>query len=155
MDRIDRRIVRELQANGRQTNQELSERVSLSPSPCLRRVRKLEQDGVLLGYSAIVDQEKYGLPINAFISVQLERQTDETIRAFEKGIQDMDEVIDCYLMTGTRDYMLHVVSQSLKSYEQFIRDKLTMIPGIGGIETSFALGRVKHHGVLPSLSDLS
>ena len=152
MDHIDRLIIRELQTDARQTNQELAERVNLSPSPCLRRVRKLERDGVLLGYTAIVDQEKYGLPINAFVSIRLEKQTDAAIRAFEEGVQDIDEIIECYLMTGSRDYSLYVVSQSLKSYEQFIREKLTKLPGIAAIETSFAFGRVKGRNMLPPLS---
>ncbi len=152
MDHTDRQIIRELQADGRQTNQELAGRVNLSPSPCLRRVRNLERNGVLLGYTAIVDQEKYGLPINAFVSIRLEKQTDAAIKAFEKGVQDLDEIIECYLMTGSRDYSLYVVSQSLKSYEQFIREKLTKLPGIAAIETSFAFGRVKGRSVLPPLS---
>jgi len=152
MDHTDRQIIRELQADGRQTNQELAGRVNLSPSPCLRRVRNLERNGVLLGYTAIVDQEKYGLPINAFVSIRLEKQTDAAIKAFEKGVQDIDEIIECYLMTGSRDYSLYVVSQSLKSYEQFIREKLTKLPGIAAIETSFAFGRVKGRSVLPPLS---
>jgi Lrp/AsnC family transcriptional regulator, leucine-responsive regulatory protein len=87
MDAIDRKIIRELQANARLTNQELAERVGLSPSPCLRRVRNLEQTGVLAGYAAIVDQDLYGLPISVFVSIKLERQTDATIRAFEAGVQ--------------------------------------------------------------------
>ncbi len=152
MDHTDRMIIRELQADGRQTNQELAAKVNLSPSPCLRRVRNLERSGVLLGYTAIVDQEKYGLPINAFVSIRLEKQTDAAIKAFEKGVQDIDEIIECYLMTGSRDYSLYVVSQSLKSYEQFIREKLTKLPGIAAIETSFAFGRVKGRSMLPPLS---
>lgn len=152
MDRIDRQIVRELQSHARLTNQQLSERVHLSPSPCLRRVRNLERDGVLLGYTAIVDQERYGLPINVFVGVRLERQTDEAIRAFERGIQALDEVLECYLMAGSRDYMLRVVCDSLKSYERFIREELTRLPGIGAIESSFAFGQVKRRSVFPPLA---
>ena len=152
MDSIDRNIIRELQANARLTNQELADRVNLSPSPCLRRVRNLERAGVLVGYTALVDQEKYGLPINVFVSIRLERQTDEAIREFEGGIQHLDEVLECYLMTGTRDYLLHVVSQSLQSYERFVRDVLSKLPGIAAIESSFALGQAKKRSVLPPLS---
>ncbi len=153
MDRIDRNIVRELQANGRLTNQELSERVNLSPSPCLRRVRNLEEAGVIRGYTAVVDQEKLGLPVNAFISVRLERPSPETMLTFEERIQRFDEIQECYLMTGSRDYLLHVVSQSLKTYEQFVREQLTQIPGIASVETSFAFGRVKRINLYPAVAE--
>lgn len=153
MDRIDRRIVRELQADGRLTNQELAERVNLSPSPCLRRVRNLEEAGVICGYTAVVDQEKLGLPVNAFVSVRLERPSPETMRTFEERIQRFDEIQECYLMTGSRDYLLHVVSQSLKTYEQFVRGQLTQIPGIASVETSFAFGRVKRINLYPAVAE--
>jgi Lrp/AsnC family leucine-responsive transcriptional regulator len=153
MDRIDRRILRELQANGRLTNQELAERVNLSPSPCLRRVRLLEEAGVILGYTAIVDQEKLGLPVNAFVSVRLERPSPEAMRTFEERIQRHDDIQECYLMTGSRDYLLHVVSHSLKTYEQFVREQLTQIPGIASVETSFAFGRVKRINRYPAVDE--
>lgn len=152
MDAIDRKIIRELQQNARLTNQELAERVGLSPSPCLRRVRMLEARGEIHGYTALVDQEAYGLPVTAFVSVRLEHQTETAIRRFEEGVIALDEVLACYLMTGSRDYLLHVVSRSLQSYEAFIRDKLTRIPGIGELETSFAFGQVKLRPVLPPVS---
>lgn len=152
MDAIDRNIIRNLQQDARLTNQDLADQINLSPSPCLRRVRNLEAQGVLAGYTAIIDQEKYGLPINVFVNIRLEKQSDEAIRVFEEGIQKLDEVMDCYLMTGSRDYLLRVVSQSLKTYEFFVREKLTTIPGIAGIESSFAFGQVKHNPVLPPLA---
>lgn len=152
MDAIDRKIIRNLQQDARLTNQDLADRINLSPSPCLRRVRKLEADGVLAGYTAIVDQEKYGLPINVFVNIRLEKKSDLAIRTFEDGIQDLDEVVECYLITGSRDYMLRVVSQSLKTYEAFVRDKLTTIPGISGIESNFAFGQVKRNSILPGLA---
>ncbi|MEJ1995186.1 MAG: Lrp/AsnC family transcriptional regulator [Limibacillus sp.] len=149
MDAIDRRIIGALQENARLTNQELAERVGLSPSPCLRRLRKLEADGILRGYTALIDQQRYGLPINVFVSIRLERQTDAAIRAFEQAIQDLDEVQECYLMTGARDYLLRVVSQSLESYERFVRERLTRIEGIASIESSFAFNQVKKSPRLP------
>lgn len=149
MDSIDRRIVRELQRDARISNQELAERVNLSPSPCLRRVRRLEDMGVLRGYTAIVDEEQLGLPVTAFVEVRLEQQNDATIRAFEAGVQALEEVLACYLMAGSRDYLLHVVAPSLKGYEAFVRRKLTQIPGIGELETHFAFGRVKFEPALP------
>jgi DNA-binding Lrp family transcriptional regulator len=151
LDRIDKRIVRELQKNARLTNQELSERVGLSPSPCLRRVRLLEEKGVLLGYTAIVDQSEYGLPITAFVSVRLEKQAEATIRAFEKGIAPLEEVLACYLVSGSHDYLLQVACRSLKDYERFIREKLTRIEGIGSLETNYAFGRVKYQPVFPAV----
>ena len=149
MDRIDRKLISELQRDGRLTNQELSERVSLSPSPCLRRLRQLEQEGVIEGYTAIVNQEACGLHITAFVSIRLEKQTDKTIQAFEGGIRDLDEIVACYLMSGSSDYLLQVLSPSLKDYEAFIRDKLSRTPGIGKLETHFAFGQVKHNTVFP------
>jgi Lrp/AsnC family leucine-responsive transcriptional regulator len=149
MDAIDRKIVAALQANGRLTNQELSERVGLSPSPCLRRVRNLEREGIIRGYTALIDQERYGLPINVFVSIRLERQTDAALKAFERGIAGLDEVMECYLMTGSRDYLLRVVSDSLKSYERFVREVLSALPGIASIESSFAFSQLKHGAALP------
>lgn len=152
MDGIDYKIVRALQGNARLTLQELSEQVALSPSPCLRRLRRLERDGVLRAYTAIVDQERYGLPVTAFVEVRLERQNEATIQAFEAGVQKLDEVLSCYLMAGTHDYLLQVATRSLKSYERFIRDKLTRIPGVGSLQTHFVFGQVKQRPVLPDLS---
>jgi len=153
MDAIDRKIVSALQADGRLTNQELSERVGLSPSPCLRRVRNLERSGVIRGYTAVIDQERYGLPINVFVSIRLERQTDAALKAFERGIEGLDEVMECYLMTGSRDYLLRVVSDSLKSYERFVREVLAALPGIASIESSFAFSQLKKRATLPALPE--
>lgn len=115
----------------------------------MRRVRKLEQDGILTGYTALVDQEKLGLPINVFVNIRLEKPSTETIRAFEKAIENIDAVVECYLMTGNRDYLLRVVSSDLKSYENLVRDRLTTIPGVLSLESSFAFGQVKRTNVLP------
>ncbi len=152
MDATDRKIIRELQANARLTNQELSERVNLSPSPCLRRLRNLERASIILGYTAIVDQERYGLPINVFLSVRLEKQTRDVIRTFEARIQEIDEVLECYTMTGTSDYLLHVVSDGLKSYERFVKETLATIPGISTIESAFTFGIVKRRSSFPRLA---
>lgn len=152
MDQTDRKIVRELQDNARLTNQELSERINLSPSPCLRRVRNLEKKGIITGYSAIVDQEQYGLGINVFVQIRLERQTEELIKVFEQRVNEIEEIMECYVITGANDYLLHIVSENLKSYEHFMKDKLTKIPGIGTIETSIAFSQVKKKHDFPSLS---
>lgn len=152
MDAIDRKIIREIQKDGALTNLELSEKVNLSPSPCLRRVKNLEKTGLIQGYTAIIDPESYGLPINSFVSIRLSEQTDSRIKAFEDAIQALDEVLDCYLMSGQQDYLLRVVSSSLKSYENFIREKLTRIPGISSLESNFAFGQVKRKNIYPDIS---
>ncbi|USD68252.1 Lrp/AsnC family transcriptional regulator [Vibrio sp. SCSIO 43136] len=149
MDVIDKKILAELQSNARLTNQELADRVALSPSPCLRRVRALEKQGIIRGYHASVDQEACGLPINVFVLVKLEKPTEENMRDFERHIEVIEEVVECFLMTGNHDYLLHVVSESLKSYEQFIRKQLTRLPNIASIESSFAFGQVKAKTKLP------
>ena len=151
MDAIDRNIVRALQQDARLSNQDLADKVGLSPSPCLRRVRNLEKEGILSGYTAIVDQDKYGLPLTVFVHIRLERHSDECIKSFEAGIERLDEVMECYLMTGASDYLLHVMSSDLKSYEMFVRDKISTIPGIAGIDSSFVFGQVKRKTTYPKL----
>lgn len=149
MDKTDRLILFELQRNGRLTNQELSERIVMSPSPCLRRVRALEKSGVIKGYCAIVEQEKYGYPINVFVSIKLDKPTEKIMREFEARIELIDDVMECYLMTGSHDYLLRVVCESLQSYEHLIRHTLTNLPNIASIESSFAFGQVKRKATLP------
>ncbi|WP_234497310.1 Lrp/AsnC family transcriptional regulator [Vibrio maritimus] len=149
MDEIDKKILKELQSNARLSNQELADRIALSPSPCLRRVRALEKKGVIRGYHASVDQEACGLPINVFVLVKLDKPTEDNMRDFEHHIDSMDEVLECFLMTGNHDYLLHVVSESLKTYEQFIRRQLTPLSNIASIESSFAFGQVKRKTKLP------
>lgn len=149
MDSKDRQILSALQENGRLTNQELSERVNLSPSPCLRRVRLMEEAGIIRGYTALVDQKAWGMPVTVFIRIKLERHGDDVITAFEQAIQRMPEVMDCWLMTGHADYQLRVMAADLDAYETFVRGKLQRIPGIASIDTSFAYGEVKRSQVYP------
>ena len=149
MDSKDRQILRELQLDGRLSNQDLAERINLSASPTLRRVRLLEADGVIRGYTARVDQKAWGLPVTVFIRIKLERHSDESVSAFEAAIQAMPEVMDCWLMTGRSDYLLRVLAADLEAYESFVRRKLQRLPGIAAIDTSFAYGQVKHAQVLP------
>lgn len=151
MDSKDLQIISALQANGRMSNQELSERLSLSPSPCLRRLRLLEEARVIRGYTAIVDEESYGLPVTAFVGIKLKVHSAESVAAFERAIQAIDAVMDCYVMTGQVDYLLRVLAASLKDYERFVRKELHAIPGIESIDTSFAYGRVKRSNVFPAV----
>ncbi|WP_454011396.1 Lrp/AsnC family transcriptional regulator [Aquamicrobium terrae] len=149
IDAIDRKILSILQANGKISIGELAEKVGLSPSPCARRVRLLEKAGTIKGYAAIIDQKRVGLPISAFASIKLERQREEDLDRFGEAVSRWPEVLDCYLMTGQRDYLMRIVAADLESYEHFIKSKLTRLDNIASIETSFALGQVKRSAVLP------
>jgi len=146
---IDRKILRALQGDGRMTIQAIAEQVGLSPSPCLRRIRQMEQNGVIAAYSAVVDQEAVGLPVSVFISIKLERQRAAELDRFAQAIAGWPEVMECYLMTGQRDFLLRVVCADLSTYETFLREKLTQLEGVSSIESSFALGQVKYSRVLP------
>ncbi|MCY0146400.1 Lrp/AsnC family transcriptional regulator [Hoeflea sp. G2-23] len=151
MDSKDRQIIRALQKNGRITNQDLAAEVNLSPSPCLRRLRILEDSGVILGYSVDVDAKAYGLPMTVFIRIRLERHTGDHIKAFEDRIRGLDEVLECHLMTGPADYQLRVVVAGLDHYEDFIRNRIHAIGGIASIDTSIVYGTVKKTAVFPAL----
>lgn len=149
LDEIDRRLLRALQQDGRLTATELAEKVGLTTSPCLRRLRMLENSGIIHGYTALVDQLKIGLPISVFVSIKLDRQSEEAMQRFEAAVRRCPEVLECYLMTGPRDYLLRVVASDLADYERFVKSTLTRIEGIANIESSFALGQVKHSNALP------
>lgn len=151
MDEKDLQIIRELQNDGRLTNQELAERVNLSPSPCLRRLRRLEETGVIKGYTALIDQKAFGLPLTVFVRVRLERHTEDGVKAFEARIRGIDAILDCYLTTGGADYILRVVVPSLDDYETFVRKELHALPGLQSIDTSFAFGVVKQSHVYPAV----
>lgn len=149
LDAIDHRILNEIQADGRITNQALAERVGLSPSPCLRRVRALEDSGVIKGYVGLVDPDAMGLPVTAFVRVRLGTQDDKHLALFEESVASFAEVMECYLMTGECDYQLRVVFPSLAAFEDFLRHKLTRIPGVSQVTSSFALRPVAYRTALP------
>jgi Lrp/AsnC family leucine-responsive transcriptional regulator len=146
---IDRRILRALQEDGRMTIQAIADRVGLSASPCLRRIRQMEEAGIIAAYSAVVDQKAVGLPVSVFISIKLERQRAEELDRFGDAIAAWPEVMECYLMTGQFDFLLRVVCADLAAYEAFLREKLTQVAGVSSIESSFSLGQVKYSRVLP------
>lgn len=146
---IDRRILRTLQEDGRMTIQAVAERVGLSASPCLRRIRQMEEAGIIAAYSAVVDQTAVGLPVSVFVSIKLERQRADELDRFGAAIAPWPEVMECYLMTGQFDFLLRVVCADLASYEGFLREKLTQVEGVASIESSFSLGQVKYSRVLP------
>ena len=149
LDRTDYRILYHLQNNARISNTELADAVGLSPSPCLRRVKALEQAGVVKRYVGIVDPKAVGLPISVFVSVSLNRQERAGLEAFEQSIASYKEVMECYLMTGSSDYLLRIVVPDLESYERFLTDKLTRIQGVANIQSSFALKQVVYKTELP------
>jgi Lrp/AsnC family leucine-responsive transcriptional regulator len=149
VDQIDRKLLQLLQQDGRMTAQALAERVGLSPSPCLRRIRIMEEKGIIRGYVALVDQKKVDLPVSVFISIKLERQREEELDAFNAAVSQWPEVVEAYLMTGQQDFLLRVVVSDLDAYERFLKTKLTRVEGVSSIESSFALGQVKHTNVLP------
>lgn len=149
IDDIDRTILSVLQTNAHTTSEQLGDLVGLSPSPCARRVRNLEAVGIIKGYVAVVDQVKVGLPVSVFVSVKLERQREEELDRFAKAIQRWPEIVECYLMTGQRDYLLRIVAKDLEAYEAFLKGTLTRLEGVASIESSFALRQIKHSQALP------
>ena len=149
LDAIDLKILRLLQERSDISNTELAERVGLSPSPCLRRVRLLEAAGIIKKRVTLLDQAALGLGVSVFVSVQLERQVTERLSAFEGAIRGCPEVVECYLMTGESDYLLRVVVADLAAYERFLKETLTRIPGVAQIRSSFALQQVAYTTALP------
>ncbi|MCK9511660.1 MAG: Lrp/AsnC family transcriptional regulator [Pigmentiphaga sp.] len=149
LDATDLRILDELQRDGSLSNVELARRVHLSPSPCLTRVKALESAGVIDRYVALVQPGSLGLGLNVFISISLRAQTKEALVRFEQEIETHDEVMECYLMTGDCDYMIRVVVTDMAALEKFIVERLTPIPSIEKIRSSFALKRVRYKTALP------
>jgi len=150
LDAIDRKILTIMQNDGRLTIVQLSDLVGLSATPCQRRLKRLEDEGYIKGYKALVDPEKLNLQINVFVSVKLERQIEGFLEKFEDRISKFPEVMASYLMSGGgRDYMLHVVAKDMAAYERFLIDKLTHVPGVANIDTSFCLKQVLARNALP------
>lgn len=149
LDRIDRQILEVLQREARITNAALAERVSLSESACLRRVRALEQSGLITGYAARIDQEKAGLPVNVFVSITLDRQDQIDLQAFEDAVRKIPGVMECYLMTGDFDYLVRVAVADTADFERVHSQELTRLPGVARVHSSFALRTVTRSSVLP------
>jgi len=152
MDYIEYKILSTLQKNARLTNLELARQVGLSASPCLRRVKALENTGIISGYSAIIDQNKVDLSVNVFVQVSLERQSEEGLEVFEEKIIEYNEVMEAYLMTGEADYLLRIVVKDLQTYEKFLKENLTRIPGISSIRSYFSLKQVTRKYNLPIIN---
>lgn len=150
LDRYDRRILELLQREGRLSNQELAERIGLSPSPCLRRVRALEESGLISGYRAMLDAKQLGLSLMALIHISMDRHTPERFDNFEQRIRELPEVLECLLVTGhDADYQLKVVVQDMEAYQALLLNKITRIEGVSGVHSSFVLRRVVDRTQLP------
>jgi len=149
LDRFDRAILQALQLDGRIANSSLAERVHLSESACLRRVRALEQAGLIEGYTAILNQQKAGCPVNVFVSITLDRQDDPDLRKFEDAVRRIPEVMECYLMTGDYDYVVRVVVADTADFERVHSKHLTRLPGVARVHSSFALRTVQKARELP------
>ena len=149
LDRTDLRILALLQRNGRATNSEIAESVNLSPSACLRRIQKLEADGVIAGYAALVDPQAVGLGLQAFVRVQLEKHGSEAVQHFVDSVQSWSEVIACHALTGEMDYLLHIVVSDLEHFSQFLLDRLLNGSGVADVNSSFVLRTVKQTRELP------
>ena len=131
------------------TNVELAKNAGISPPPCLRRVRRLEEAGLIRRHVTLLDPSAIGLPVSVFVQVSLERQVDNALEEFERRIVERPEVMECYLMTGDSDYLLRVVAADLNAFQRFLLDHLTRIPGVASIKSSFALKQVSYRTALP------
>ncbi|CUA87048.1 MULTISPECIES: Lrp/AsnC family transcriptional regulator [Gulbenkiania] len=149
LDKTDLRILAELQLNGRLTNVELAERVALSPSPCLRRLKQLEESGAIRQYVALLDPSCIGLGLQAFVRVTLEKRGNVHAQSFNEAVQRWSEVINCYAMTGEMDYLLQVYFEDLEHFSRFVMDELLQHPGVEDVKSSFVLKEIKRTTALP------
>lgn len=154
LDKTDLSILEHLQQNAAMSNVELAGQVHLSPSPTLARVKRLESEGVISRYVALVNPHALGLKVNVFVRVSLEKQQADALEKFEQAVSCFDEVMEVYLMTGDEDYLLRIVVSDIQALEKFILEHLTRIPGIKNIKSSFALKQVKYKTALPLPIDL-
>lgn len=149
LDATDRRILAALQIKGRMSNAELSEKANLSPSACHRRVQRLEADGYIRDYVALLDARKMGVPTTVFVEITLQGQADEVLDAFEKGVARIPDVLECHLMAGTADYILKVVAENTEDFARIHRQYLSRLPGVAQMQSSFALRTVFKTTALP------
>ena len=150
LDRYDRRILEVLQQEGRISNQDLAERIGLSPSPCLRRVRALEETGVITAYRAVLDAKALGLTLLALVHISMDRHTPERFANFEQAIAELPEVLECLLITGQdADYQLKVIVRDMEDYQALLLNRITRIEGVSGVHSSFVMRRVIDKTALP------
>jgi Lrp/AsnC family transcriptional regulator, leucine-responsive regulatory protein len=149
LDSLDLKILDALQEDARITTLELAERVGLSATPCARRVKRLEDEGLIERYVTQLNAERLGIGMNAFITVRLRNQTRQAIEVFERAIRKMPEVVECYLTTGGHDYLVHVRVADIDAFRDFMRNRLTTIESVGATESSIVLEQVKRTTALP------
>ena len=150
LDRTDKRILDEIQQNARISNLELADKIGLSPSPCSRRVKQLEDEGFIDRHVTLLNQLKLGLKLIAMVQVSMDRHTPDRFENFETHVKSWPEVLECYLITGqTADYLLKVIVQDMEAYQTFLLDKLTRIEGVTGVQSSFVLRKAVDKTVLP------
>lgn len=150
IDRTDRHILHVLQKEGRISNLELAEKTSLSPSPCLRRVKRLEDEGIITSYVARLDPDRLGLKLMALIHISLDRHTPDSFENFEKLVSGFEEVLECFLITGQQaDYLLKVIVPDMEHYQHFLLGKLTRIEGVSGVHSSFVMRKAVESTILP------
>jgi DNA-binding Lrp family transcriptional regulator len=149
IDRVDQRILEAIQEDARISNADLAVRVGLSPSPCWRRVRALEERGIIRRYVTLVSPQALGLPVNVFVSITLDKQVEDNLERFERAVLSRPEVMEVYLMTGDFDYLLRVVVPDIEGYQRFVLEHLTRIEGVASIKSSFALKQVQYKTALP------
>jgi DNA-binding Lrp family transcriptional regulator len=152
LDRVDRRILDTLQVDARISNQELAKKIGLSPAPCWRRLRRLEEEGFISGYATLLNGSAIGLPILAYALVTLENHHPETVRQFDRLIQDRPEVLECHSMSGANDYLLRIVAASMEAYEHFLSTQLLQSAAVRSVNTSFVLRTKKSTTRLPVLA---
>jgi Lrp/AsnC family transcriptional regulator, leucine-responsive regulatory protein len=149
LDRVDRRLLEVLQEEGRLSNVALAERVHLSPSPCLRRLKALEQSGVIEGYRAVLDREAIGLGLTVFVEVKVEAHSEDTALAVENAVRQMPEVVSCHIVSGAADFLLEVVVPDLRTYERLLLGSLLKLPNVSDVRSNFAIRTVKAPSPLP------
>lgn len=149
-DSTEREILRQLQLDGRMTNVQLAEKIGLSESPCFRRVRRLEEAGVIRGYAALVDQRLLGLPVTAYVQVTMERQPDQATDAFLAEVRAEEHIVECHAMSGANDYLMKVVARSIDHFSELCMERILKFPGVLHVESAFSLKEIKQALVLPT-----
>jgi len=150
LDRIDKHILELMQANGRISNLELADQVGLSPTPCSRRVKRLEESGLIIGHVTLLDPQVLGLNLTAMVGIAMDRHTPDRFESFEKAISSMPEIVECSIVTGqTADFLLKVVVRDMQHYEKFLLGNLTRLDGVTGVHSSFVLRNLVKKTALP------
>lgn len=150
LDAAERQILRLLQGDGRLSNVALAERVGLSESPCFRRVKRLEEAGLIRGYAAVVDQRLLGLSVTAFVLVTMEKQPDAATEAFIAEVEAEEHIVECYATSGSHDYLMKVVARNIDHFSELCMQRILKFPGVMHVESSFSLKEIKHSRVLPA-----